>query len=101
MQVREGHNQLALMAEKLEKKRFKREELKAAFIRDNEERLRTQFRQQQLELQSRVQVRCCSALRPWGRRQILQASQLPGQPERQSNQASCFCFTASVMLQGL
>ena len=44
------------MAEKLEKKRWKKDELKAAFVRDHEERFRMHYRQQQLELQSKVQV---------------------------------------------
>ena len=56
VQVREGQQQLVTMAEKLEKKRWKKDELKAAFVRDHEERFRMQYRQQQLELQSRVQV---------------------------------------------
>lgn len=55
-QVREGQQQLVAMAEKLEKKRWKKDELKAAFVRDHEERFRMHYRQQQMELQSRVQV---------------------------------------------
>lgn len=56
VQVRDAQQQLAVMAEKLEKKRFKKSELKAEFIRDNEEKLRVHYSQQQLELQKRVQV---------------------------------------------
>lgn len=55
-QVREAQQQLGTLAEKLEKKRWKKDELKAAFVREHEERFRTQYRQQQMQLQSQVQV---------------------------------------------
>ena len=54
--MREAQQQLVVMADKLEKKRWKKDELKATFVREHEERFRVQYKQQQLELQSRVQV---------------------------------------------
>ena len=55
-QMREARQQHSALLDKVEKKRWKKDEVKAAFAKETEERLRTAFRQQQLQLQSQLQV---------------------------------------------
>ena len=56
MQRHEAKQQYSALMDKLEKKRFKKDELKAAFVKECEERFRTVSRQQQLPLQAQLQV---------------------------------------------
>ena len=56
MQRHEARQQHSALVDKLEKKRFKKDEVKASFAKECEERFRTTFRQQQLQLQARLQV---------------------------------------------
>ena len=56
MQRHEAKQQHSALLDKLEKKRFKKDEVKASFVKECEERHRTTFRQQQLQLQSQLQV---------------------------------------------
>ena len=56
-QRHEAKQQHSALLDKLEKKRFKKDEVKASFVKECEERFRTTFRQQQLQLQSQLQVR--------------------------------------------
>ena len=55
-QMREARQQQTALVDKLEKKRWKKDEVKAAFAKECEERFRSAFRQQQLQLQSQLQV---------------------------------------------
>ena len=56
MQLREARLQHTTLLDKLEKKRWKKDEVKASFAKETEERYRNTFRQQQLQLQSQLQV---------------------------------------------